>query len=111
MNAPFPFRAPAAVRTLLTTEHPYDAGVCGFDGPTPPGVDGGFAVTFDGRDVPTVIINGSDGEVSICGAGAIEALANALLQAESLANRKQAVREKEVSLSQDSLIRMGAGGE
>lgn len=109
MNAPFPFRAPAAVRTLLDTAHGYDAHLCGFDGPTPV-EEGGYRVVYDERgDIPSVEITIPDGQV--CGAGAIEALANALLQAESLANRKQAVREKEVSLSQDSLIRMGVGGE
>jgi hypothetical protein len=83
-----PRKTMAAVRTLFTTEHAYDAGLAGFYGPTDPGVDGGFSVTFDGRDsIPSVVLNGSDGEITVSGADAILQLAQALVEAATLANR------------------------
>ncbi len=76
----------ASFRTLFTTEHAFDAHLAGFDGPTEPGVDGGFAVHFDGRgEIPSVIINGSDGQVEVCGVDAIMQLTDALMKAEALA--------------------------
>lgn len=84
-----PLRQIAAVRTLFTTEHAYDAGVAGFDGPTEPGTDGGFSVLFDGRhSIPSVVLNGSDGEITVSGYEAIRELANALLAAEKMAARQ-----------------------
>ena len=82
-------RQPAAVRTLFTTEHAYDAGVAGFDGPTEPGTDGGFSVLFDGRDsIPCVVLSGSDGEITVCGYFAIRELASAIMEAERMAARQ-----------------------
>ena len=88
LTPPSPFRETAAVRTLFTTEHAYDAGVAGFDGPTEPGTDGGFSVMFDGRgSIPSVVLLGSDGQIEVCGYTAIRELANALLKAEQIAAR------------------------
>lgn len=79
-------RQAQSVRTLFTSEHAYDAGVAGFDGPTEPGMDGGFSVTFDGRgSIPSVSLQLSDGEV--CGVEAIQALADALSEAVKMARR------------------------
>jgi hypothetical protein len=75
----------ACFRTLFTTEHEFDAHLAGFDGPTPPGQDGGFAVHFDGRgEIPSVVIVGSDGQVEVCGVDAIMQLTDALMKAEQL---------------------------
>lgn len=83
-------RQPQAFRTLFTTEARYDAGTAGFDCAAEPGVDGGFAVHFDGRaGIPSVIING-DGQVEVCGLAAIDCLIDALLSARKLAARQAA---------------------
>lgn len=81
-------RQAQTVRTLFTTEHAFDAGLAGFDGPTEPGTDGGFSVTFDGRhSIPSVVLQGSDGEIVITGWAAIQQACNALMDAEKLARR------------------------
>jgi len=81
-------REQAAFRTLFTTEHRFDAGVAGFDYPCEPGTDGGFAVHFDARhSIPTLVINGSDGEVQITGLAAIQAFVGAAMDAERMARR------------------------
>lgn len=80
-------REPANFRTLLTTEHRYDAGAAGFDHACAPGEAGGFAVHFDGRgSIPSLIING-DGEVQIDGLAAIDAFVDAVLSARKMAAR------------------------
>lgn len=84
-------REPAAFRTVFTTEHRYDAGVAGFDGPRDPGEDGGFSVHFDGRSsIPSLIINGGS-EVSIDGLAAMQAFADAVLDAVKMARRQAGV--------------------
>jgi len=76
------------VRTLLDSSHRFDAGRMGYDGPTQIDEPGGLRVVFDGRySVPTVILNGPDGEIEICGLSAISQLAQALEDAESMAQR------------------------
>lgn len=81
-------RQAQSVRTLFTTEHAFDAGVAGFDGPCEPGTDGGFSVTFDGRwSQPSVVMNGSDGQIEVVGFQAIRELRKALEAAEKLAER------------------------
>lgn len=85
-------REPAAFRTIFTTEHRFDAGVAGFDYACEPGTDGGFAVHFDGRhSTPSVIMNGSDGQIEVCGLQAMEALSDALLDACKMARRQMGV--------------------
>ena len=80
-------RQAQAVRTLFDTAHSFDAGAAGYDCPTPP-EEGGFRVVFDGRHgIPSVILNGSDGEIVVTGIQAIHELADALLDAEKMANR------------------------
>jgi hypothetical protein len=76
-----------AFKTLFTTEEHSDAVSAGFDGPTPPGVDGGFAVHWDGRNpqFPSVTLTGSDGQIEIVGYLAIREAANALMAAEQMA--------------------------
>lgn len=82
-----PVREMASVRTLFTTEHPCDAEAAGFEEPCAPGFDGGFSVTFDGRCIPSVVINGSDGEVAVVGYHAIAQLAEAAEAARRMAAR------------------------
>lgn len=78
----------SSVRTLFTTAHRFDAEMAGFDFPCEPGTDGGFSVTFDGRGgIASVILNGSDGQIEVCGRAAIRQLADALLKADALAER------------------------
>ena len=85
-------RQPASVRTLFTTQHACDAELAGFDTPVMPGEDGGFSVTFDGRhSPPSVVINGSDGEIEVTGWAAISQLTTALMKAEAMARRQQGV--------------------
>lgn len=85
-------RQTASVRTIFTTEHPHDAELAGFDFATPAGTDGGFSVTYDGRhSIPSVILNGSDGEIEVTGWQAIEQLATALMEAGAMARRQQGV--------------------
>jgi len=84
-------REPAAFRTIFTTEARYDATTAGFDFACEPGTDGGFAVHFDGRgSIPSVIMNGSDGQIEVCGLQAMEALSDALLDALQMARRMSA---------------------
>lgn len=81
-------REPANFRTLFTTEHRSDAEDAGFDFACDPGTDGGFAVHFDGRhSIPSVVLNGSDGQIEVCGWRAISELASALIKADLMARR------------------------
>lgn len=81
-------RGSAAFRTLFTTEHASDAEDAGFDYACEPGTDGGFAVHFDGRhSIPSVILNGSDGQIEISGWRAISELCSALMKADAMARR------------------------
>ena len=80
-------RSQAAISTIYDTAHSFDAGRAGYDGPTAP-EEGGFRVVFDGRhSIPSVVLNGSDGEITVTGYEAIRELANALLDAERKAAR------------------------
>lgn len=75
-------------RTLFTTAEHSDAVSAGFERATDPGQDGGFAIHFDSRhSIASVVINGSDGEVTITGYHAIREAANALLAAEKAASQ------------------------
>lgn len=52
------------------------------------GEDGGFSVAFDGRGaVPTEVLNGSDGEITVCGHHAIRELAEACSKALAMSAR------------------------
>ena len=76
-----------AVRTIFSTEHPYDASLAGFDGPCEPGSEG-FSVTFDGRwSVGSAQILLTDNEVT--GAAALEQLGLAILEAAKMARRQE----------------------
>lgn len=80
-------RQQMARRTLFDTRNPADAGFAGYDGPTDPD-EGGFAVEFDGCGaIPSIVLNGSDGEITIVGAAAIAQLTEALLDATHMARR------------------------
>lgn len=86
-------REASAFRTLFTTEHSFDAKSAGFDGATEVGTDGGFAAHFDGRgSLPSLVINGSDGEVVITGFRAIRAFVEAVQRAEEMAFRMEPAR-------------------
>jgi hypothetical protein len=80
-------RQQMARRTLFDTRHAADAGFAGYDGPTDPD-EGGFAVEFDGcGPIPSVVVSGSDGEITVCGAAALQQLAEALGDAAVMARR------------------------
>ena len=80
-----------AFRTLFTTMNMDDAIAAGFDHAEREfGEDGGFEVHFDGRgSLPTVTLNGIDGEVSITGLAAITEARKALEGAEAMARRME----------------------
>lgn len=85
-------RAVNNVRTILDTSDAFDAHLMGYDGPRDPVEDAeGLRVTWDGRwSIPSVILNGPDGQISIDGLCAIEAALDALMKAASYARKMKA---------------------
>ena len=64
---------------LLDTEDPFDAGITGRDGPESPKDGLGLRIVFDGTGtIPSITINGPDGEIELCGLAEIRAVADAL---------------------------------
>lgn len=83
-----PARSPAAHRAhvLLDTNEPYDAWKTGRDGPEDYHDGQGLRVAYDGEGtIPSVTLNGPDGQIDLTGIAEIEAVAAALQQGCTLA--------------------------
>lgn len=94
LHAAFAIAAPPrrdrqAFSLIFTTQDHSDAICAGFERAEHElGEDGGFSVAFDGRgSIPTVVLNGCDGEISVVGHHAIKALAEACAEGLRMSER------------------------